>query len=140
MQNFRVKALGWDNKLTYQTSTNESVLSLPKFAVYSNLYLKFTVSRVMHVQLGTDFNYYTQYYAPAYNPATMAFHTQNEIKCGDFIWMNAYANVKLSKTRFFVMFSHVNQGLFGGNNYFSMPHYPLNGRKFQMGISVDFAN
>ena len=139
-QNFRFKVLGWDNKLTYQTSTNESVLSLPKFAVYSNLYLKFKISGVLNVQLGVDCNYYTQYYAPAYNPATMVFHTQNEIKCGDFVWMNAYANMKLSKARFFVMFSHVNQGLFGGNNYFSVPHYPLNGRKFQFGVSVDFKN
>lgn len=139
-QNLAFKALHWDNKLSYQTSTEESVISLPKFAVYSNLYLKFKVAGVMNVQLGVDGNYYTNYYAPGYNPATMVFHTQNEIKCGNFLWMNAYANVKLKKTRFFVLFSHVNQGLFGGNNYFSMPHYPLNGRKFQFGISVDFAN
>ena len=139
-QNFTFKALHWDNKLTYQTSTEESVLSLPKFSIYSNLYLKFKVAGVMNVQLGVDGNYYTNYYAPAYNPATMTFHTQNEVKCGNFLWMNAYANVKLKKTRFFVLFSHVNQGLFGGNNYFSMPHYPLNGRKFQFGVSVDFAN
>ncbi|WP_409448333.1 putative porin [Escherichia coli] len=26
------------------------------------------------------------------------------------------------------------------NNYFSMPHYPLNPRKFQIGLSIDFAN
>lgn len=139
-QNLRFKALNWDNKLTYQTSSKESVLSLPKFAVYSNLYLKFLVAKVMHVQLGVDANYYTKYYAPGYKPATMAFHTQNEVKCGNFLWMNAYVNVKLKKTRFFLMFSHVNQGLFGGKEYFSLPHYPLNPRKFQMGLSVDFAN
>ena len=139
-QNLRFKALNWENKLTYQTSSEESVLSLPKFAVYSNLYLNFLVAGVMHVQLGVDCNYYTSYYAPSYSPAIMAFHTQNEVKCGNFAWMNAYANVKLKKARFFLMFSHVNQGLFGGNNYFSMPHYPLNPRKFQMGVSVDFAN
>lgn len=139
-QNLRFKALNWDNKLTYQTSSKESVLSLPKFAVYSNLYLKFLVAKVMHVQLGVDANYYTKYYAPGYMPATMAFHTQNEVKCGNFLWMNAYVNVKLKKTRFFLMFSHVNQGLFGGKEYFSLPHYPLNPRKFQMGLSVDFAN
>ncbi len=139
-QNLRYRALNWENKLTYQTSSEESILSLPKFAVYSNLYLKFKVAGVMHVQFGVDCNYYTSYYAPGYNPATMAFHTQNEVKCGNFAWLNAYANVKLKKTRFFLLFSHVNQGLFGGNNYFSMPHYPLNPRKFQMGLSVDFSN
>ena len=139
-QNLRYRALNWENKLTYQTSTEKSILPLPDLAVYSNLYLKFRVAGVMHVQMGVDCNYYTSYYAPGYCPATMAFHTQNEVKCGDFIWMNAYANVKLKKTRFFLLFSHVNNGLFGGNNYFSMPHYPLNPGKFQMGLSVDFAN
>ncbi len=139
-QNLRFRALNWDNQLTYQTSTEEGVLPLPKFAVYSNLYLKFLVAGVMHVQLGVDCNYYTDYYAPSYNPATMTFHTQNEMKCGNFAFMNAYANVKLKQTRFFVMFSHVNQGMFGGENYFSIPHYPLNPRKFQFGISVNFSN
>ena len=50
------------------------------------------------------------------------------------------ANMKLKKTRFFVMFSHFNQGMFGGDNYFSSPHYPLNPRRLQMGLSVDFTN
>ena len=53
--------------------------------------------------------------------------------------MNAYANMKLKKTRFFVMMSHVNESFLGGD-YFAIPHYPLNGMKFQMGLSVDFAN
>ena len=139
-QNLHFKALNWDNKLAYQTSSNEGVLSLPKFSVYSNLYLKFKIAKVMHVQFGVDANYYTRYYAPGYTPAMMSFHTQNEVECGNFLWMNAYANVKLKKTRFFLMFSHVNQGLFGGKDTFSLPHYPLNPRKFQMGVSVDFAN
>ena len=54
--------------------------------------------------------------------------------------LEVYMNFKLSKTRFYVMFSHVNQGLFGGDNWFSMPGYPLNPRRFQLGLSIDFAN
>ena len=54
--------------------------------------------------------------------------------------MNAYANFKLSRARFFVLYSHFNQGLFGSNDYFSLPHYPLNPRRFQMGVVVDFVN
>ena len=37
------------------------------------------------------------------------------------------------------MMSHVNQGL-TGSNYFSMTHYPMNPRRFQLGLSIDFAN
>lgn len=137
-QNFKFGIFNWNNSLTYQTSTNESILPLPKFAIYSNMFLQFTIARVLNVQFGVDCNYYTKYHAPAYNPATMTFHTQQEVECGNFPFMNVYANMKLKKTRFFVMMSHFNESFMGGN--FAIPHYPLNGMKFQMGLSVDFAN
>jgi hypothetical protein len=53
---------------------------------------------------------------------------------------NVYANMKLSKVRFYVLYSHFNQGLFGGKNYFSLAHYPLNPHRFMLGLSIDFAN
>lgn len=130
----------WDNDITYQTSSSEDVLPLPKFSIYSNLYLKFKVARVLDVQVGVDCNYYTKYYAPNYCPATMAFYNQKEIECGNFAFADVYANFKLKKARFYVMYSHANKGLIGGNDYFSIPHYPLNPGRFQIGISVDFVN
>ena len=139
-QNLHWRALHWDNTIIYQTSTDEAVIPLPKLAIYSNLYLFFRVAKVLKVQLGVDCDYYTKYKAPAYQPATMAFCNQREIDCGNYPLMTAYVNMKLSRARFFVLFSHVNQGLIGDNNYFSMPHYPLNPRRFQMGVIVDFAN
>lgn len=138
-QNFKVGILNWDNKLTYQTSSDETVLPLPKFAIYSNLYLLFKVAKVLDVQFGIDCDYYTKYKSVAYQPATMSFYNQNEMEIGNYPFMNAYINMKLSKARFYVLMSHVNQGWFD-NNYFSMPHYPLNPRKFQIGVSVDLAN
>ena len=137
----RIKAgiFHWDNRITYQTSSDENVLPLPKLAVYSNLYLKFKIA-TLYVQLGVDCDYYTKYYAPNYQPATASFANQHEVEIGNYPFMNANANMKLSKTRFYVMFSHFNQGMFGGNNYFSLPNYPLNPRRFQIGLSIDFAN
>ena len=138
-QNFKLGVLHIDNKLTYQTSTDETVIPLPKFSIYSNLYILFKVCGVLDVQLGVDCDYYTKYKSIAYQPATMSFYNQRDIEVGNYPFMNAYANMKLDKTRFYVMFSHVNQGM-TGNNYFVLPHYPLNPRKFQIGVSVDFAN
>lgn len=139
-QDFRFRALNWRNTVIYQKSSDESVLPLPQLAIYSNLYLQFKLAKVLDVQLGVDMDYYTKYYAPAYQPSTMTFYNQHEIKCGNYPMMNAYVNMKLSRARFFVLFSHVNQGKLGGNNYFSSPHYPLNPRRFLMGVSVDFLN
>lgn len=138
-QDFQYKALNWRNRITYQTTTNQAVLPAPKLAIYSNLYLQFRVVKVLDVQFGIDCDYYTKYYAPNYQPATMTFSNQQELKVGNYPFMNLYVNMKLSRARFYVMMSHINQGLMG-KRYFALPHYPMNPRRFQMGISVDFAN
>ena len=138
-QNFSVGILNWNNRLTFQTSSDENVLPLPKFAVYSNLFIRFRVAKVLHVDFGVDCSYYTKYYAPGFQPATNTFYNQREVKVGNYPFMNLYANFKLKRARFYVMMSHINQGM-TGKEYFAMPHYPMNPRRFQMGVSVDFAN
>ena len=139
-QGLHFKAFNWENSVTLQTSSNEQVLPLPKFAIYSNLYATFTIARVLHVQMGVDGNYYTKYYAPVYNPATMTFHSQQEMECGNFAIMNLYANFKMKQARFFVAWTHFNQKLHSGDAYFAMPHYPLNPARLQVGVSVNFVN
>ncbi len=138
-QNLSFGHFHWENRVTYQTSSNEAVISLPTLAVYSNIYI-LTHIATLKLQVGIDCDYYTRYYAPSYQPATVAFTSQNEIKTGNYPFCNIYANMKLGKTRFYVMYSHFNQGLFGGDGYFSMPYYPLNPGRLQIGLSVDFAN
>lgn len=129
----------WNNRVTYQTSSNSSVLPLPQLVVYSNMFLNFKAFKVLELQIGVDCDYYTRYYAPAYQPATMSFHLQKERKLGNFAFCNAYLTARLYKVRFYVLLSHWNQGLFS-KDYFSALHYPLNPRKLQLGLSIDFAN
>lgn len=138
-QNFTFGHFHWDNRITYQTSSDDAVIPLPALSVYSNLYLLTRIA-TLKLQVGVDCDYYTRYYAPSYQPATMAFTNQREMKIGNYPFCNVYANMRLGKTRFFVMYSHFNCGLFGGARYFSMPYYPLNPGRFQLGLSVDFAN
>ena len=139
-QGLHFKAFNWENSVTLQTSSNEQVLPLPKFAVYSNLYARFIISRVLHVQMGVDGNYYTKYYAPVYNPETMTFCSQQEQECGNFAIMNLYANFKMKQARFFVAWTHFNQKIQSGTAYFATPHYPLNPARLQLGVSVNFVN
>ena len=138
-QNFRVGILHWDNSITYQATSDDNVIPLPSLAVYSNLYILCRIA-TLHLQLGVDCDYYTRYYGLAYQPATATFATSREMKVGNYPFCNVYANMKLGKVCFYVLLSHANQGLFGGSNYFSMPYYPLNPRRFQIGLSIDFAN
>lgn len=131
----------WNNTVTYQVSSNQDVIPLPALSLYSNMFLGFTAFKVLHMQIGIDCNYYTRYKGYDYQPATMSFHVQGEnpVEVGNFALANAYITAKLHKVRFFVLWSHVNQGLFG-NNYFSLPHYPIDPRQLRFGLSIDFAN
>ena len=137
-QNLHFGIFNWDNRVTYQKSSRPEFLPLPELTVYSNLYLLFRIA-TLKVQFGVDCDYYTRFYAPLYQPATMSFHVQDIKKVGNYPFMNLYLNMKLGKARFYVMMSHINQGWMS-KEYFSMPGYPLNPRRFQLGISVDFAN
>lgn len=139
-QNIKAGIFHLDLAGTYQFSSNKKILSLPEFSLYGNLYLLFPIVKVMHIQVGVDCNWYSAFHAPAYQPALLTQHNQDEILIGNYPFMNAYVNVKLKKARFYVMYSHMNQGWLGGNNYFSIPHYPLDPAILQLGVSVDFAN
>lgn len=137
-QNFKFGVFHWDNLVTYQTSSRQDVIPMPQLALNTNMYVIFRIA-TLHVQLGLDCDYFTRYKGVDFQPATMSFYNQNTVDIGNYPFINAYLNFKLSKTRFYLMMSHVNQGL-TGTNYFSMPHYPMNPRRFQLGLSIDFAN
>lgn len=137
-QNFKFGPLHWDNIVTYQTSSQDAVIPLPKLAINTNLYVVFRVA-TLFVQFGVNCDYFTKYKAVNFQPETMTFYNQRSVDVGNYPFINAYLNFKLSKTRFYVMMSHVNQGM-TGENYFSMPHYPMNPRRLQLGLSIDFAN
>ena len=137
-QNFHFGPFHWQNRLTWQKSSEESVIPLPQLVVSTNPYLEFKIA-TLFVQFGVYGTYYTKYKSVDFQPATMSFYNQNTTDIGNYPMIDAYLNFKLSKVRFYLMMSHVNQGM-TGTDWFSMPHYPINPRKFQLGLSIDFAN
>jgi hypothetical protein len=139
-QDFKYKALGWENELVYQISSNNDVLPLPQLSAYTNLYVAFKLVKVLSVQLGADMYYHTSYHAPYYEPATQQFRKQDEIKIGNYPLINAYANFHLKQARFFISAYNLGSILIDNPAYFSMPHYPLNPMVIKMGISVMFNN
>lgn len=142
-QNFRLGILNWENQFTYQHSSKESVLPVPAFNAYTNLYIKFKVVKVLNVDLGADMRYFTSYEAPDYSPYmgqyTVQGNGENNVKIGNYPIVNVYANVHIKHTRFFVMMSHINAGQ-GDKNDFFAPHYPMNERVFRIGVSWNFFN
>lgn len=141
-QNLRMGILHWNNRLTYQKSGNQFVLAVPSFNVYSNLFIRFKIARVLQCDFGGDLRWFTKYYASEYIPGLSTFGVQeteaSRTKVGGYPLVNVYANFLLKHTRFFVMMSHVNCS--SGGDYFFTPHYPLNGRIFRFGLSWNFFN
>jgi hypothetical protein len=136
-KDFNFKNLHFRTRLLWQKPSNEEVLHLPDFSAFVSTYFKFVVSKVLFTQIGFDVRYNTAYYADAYNPATGLFYLQNEKKLGDFPYIDAHANLRLKRTRFF--FKMMNVGTeFINKEYYTTPGYPMNRMTFRMGVAWAF--
>lgn len=138
-KNFAFRAWHWDNEATFQQSSNQAVLPLPTFTIYSNMYILTKISNVLTMQLGADCRYYTKYHAMGYQPALGQYYVQDKIEIGGYPHVNLYANMHLKQARFFVMYSNAGAGLLG-KDYFLAPHYAMNPTVLRLGISVNFFN
>lgn len=140
-QDFTFGPLNWENRVTYQKSSNTDILPVPDLNIYTNLYLKFKIAHVLSVDLGADLRYFTKYkaldYCSALGQFTVQDNGENNIEVGNYPYINVYANMHLKHTRFFIMMSHVNAS---SGDYFLTPHYPMNGRILRFGVSWNFFN
>lgn len=140
-QDFRLGIFHLDNEVTWQKTSNETVLPLPQLSLYHNFYILAKLAKkVLTVQLGADVRYFTKYNAPAYAPGVQQFHlqpTDDLVEIGGYPIVNVYANLHLKRTRIFAMMYHVNAGM-GSANSFLVPHYPINPRLFKIGVSWNF--
>ncbi|MEG1579655.1 MAG: putative porin [Bacteroidaceae bacterium] len=141
-QNLNLGLLHWENEIAYQSTSSKSALPLPSLSLYSNLYLKFRIAKVLDVEFGGDVRYFSEYYAPTYSPTIGQFCTQadeTKIKIGNYPIVNVYANFHMKDCRFYVMGSHINYSKEGGNSFLA-PHYAINPMVIRFGISWTFDN
>ncbi len=141
-QDFKFGILNINTEVTYQHSSNEDILPLPDLNLYANVFIKFKIAKVLNTELGADVKYFTEYYAPDYSPALGQFVLQNpgeKVKIGNYPFTSVYANFLLKQTRFYVKYSHVNEGT-GKMNYFLAPHYPVAPAVLWFGLSWNFYN
>lgn len=132
------------NRLLAQSTSHTGIIPLPLLTVKSSLHLyhefrfKATGGR-LETSIGAEVLWHSPYYAPSYMPATMIFHTQDHTRAGNYPYLNVFLNLKLKRTRGFIAFDHVNQGL-SGYDYFMVPGYPQPVRTFRYGIAWTFYN
>jgi hypothetical protein len=130
------------NDILIQQSSNKTILDLPFLTVRSaaffehNIHFKITNGYLLF-QLGAEVLYNTTYHGYSYMPATGRFYRQNLEMTGNYPYVNTFLNLKLKRTRIFIMFDHVNSGM-SGYNYFMVPSNPMNIRMFKYGLAWTF--
>ncbi len=142
-QKLSLGPLNWDNIITYQSSSSQEVLPLPKLNVFTNLYLKFMVAHVLLVELGGCGTWFSKYYAPDYCPMMGNYAIQQNdearVELGNFPFVDVYANLHLKHARFFLMMANVTGESFDRRSFLT-PHYPMNNSVLHFGVSWNFFN
>jgi len=130
------------NDLLFQKSSNAEILDLPLVTLRSAGYFehmfrfKSTNGR-LYTQLGAEVTYNTLYHPYSYMPSTGMFYRQDQASTGNYPFINLFFNLKIQRTRLFIMLDHINYG-FMGNNYDMVPSYLMNIRMFRYGLAWTF--
>jgi hypothetical protein len=128
--------------LLVQKSSNSEILDLPLVTTrttgfFEHLFNFKKTNGQLNTQIGAEVMYHTLYHPYSYMPATGRFYRQDQVQTGNYPFINVFLNIKLKRTRIFVMLDHVNSG-FMGYNYYMIPTYPMNIRMFRYGIAWTF--
>ncbi len=138
-KDFTIKGLHLNHRVLVQLTSDREVVPLPLVSAFLSYYYEFWVKRdVLRIQIGLDGRFNTSYYATSYNPALSVFYNQNEVKVGNYPYIDAFVSAKWKRMRILIKYQHLNQGLFGNGEYFSVAKYPLNPGMFKIGLSWAF--
>ncbi len=134
-------SFGINLRAVYQKTSMSSVIHLPRFTGKLDMFFKRWIFQgAAHLQTGFQLSYFTKYYADAYMPELRAFYLQNKTKIGDFLYVDAYATMKIKSFRFFLQGKNLLGFLSGQKHYYNSPGYPGFDGGFYLGISWKLYN
>lgn len=136
-KNFELGRFTWSNKVVWQGLSDDAVLSLPVWSIYTGAYYAHYLFKVMQIQIGAEMYYHSRFYADKYEPSTSSFYLQRKLKTGAYPLINLYANAKLKRTTAFAQLYHANSVVKMGE-FFSAVNYPFDQMVFRFGFSWTF--
>ena len=129
------KHLGLKAQYNYQTSSYQTIVSMPNHVVNSAIYYQGNLFKhALQLQIGFNVQYYNAFNGMAYMPATNMYYVQTHSSVGNYPFVDFFLNARIKPVRFFIKIDHVNQG-FSGNQYYLTPGYLQNDRAFKIGIN-----
>ena len=117
-----------------QTTNNNDIVHIPTF--HGKIKLAYNINLVKNISMmqpSITINYFTEYYADAYMPATRTFYLQNEVKVGNFPFIDLCVTFKVKEANIFVQYTNM-YSLIGDNRYITTPHYPMRDSRFCFGV------
>lgn len=130
--------LGVALSCTYQATSNEALVRLPKNSASAKLYYTGNLFKNnLQLQLGSQIEMYQDFYAYDYMPATQAFYLQNSFKTEAYPFVDVFLNARIRPVSFFLKMENVLAGL-AGNNYAFVRGYYQPPRAFRFGLTWIF--
>jgi hypothetical protein len=124
----------FNNTIQYQKVATPGIIRLPEYYTMHQLYYEGRLfKKALWLQAGVQARYVSAFRANAYMPATNQFYLQNEQEYGNYVFVDVFINAQIDRFRFFLLGSHLNQGL-SGANYMLAPNYPMPDRSLKAGL------
>lgn len=121
--------------VSLQTTNNTDIIHLPTFQGKIKLAYNITlVKNISLMQPSIAINYFTKYYADAYMPALRIFYLQDEVKVGNYPYIDLCLTFKIKRANIFVQYTNM-YSLTKYNEYFTTPHYPMRDSRFCLGVN-----
>lgn len=139
--NLNLKYNKWHLNNTFDFVADKSIaVNLPTINFHSSLFFEsYAFNNALFSQIGIDLFYNSAYRADGFMPELQQFYTQEDIKIGNYPFIDFFVSGRIKTVKFFLKLENIGAGIIG-NNYFSATHYPLPIRMFRLGISWSFYN
>ena len=141
----------WYNKLTinlnwnrfhttqtmeYQYADNNSILRFPEFNYNTSLWFESNLfGDNLNTRIGADMNYFTSYYANAYNPALAKFYLQDNQLIGDVPLISVFLKLKVHNMSITMRYRNITTLISDNTDiYYLIPNYPNYPASFQLSV------
>tara|TARA_Y100000813_G_scaffold54241_1_gene37972 strand:- start:4997 stop:6559 length:1563 start_codon:yes stop_codon:yes gene_type:complete len=133
---FNWRKINYKHTLEYNFTDNTNIIRFPKLNYSSSFWLESNLfGDNLNTRFGVDLNYFSSYYAMAYNPALAKYYLQNSQMIGDIPLVSPYLSLKVNEMLISMKYRNI-ISLFNSNSneYYLVPNYPYYPRIFQLSL------
>lgn len=130
-----IKRFEFSGFSSLQLTKADSPIRLPLFMTRIKLaYSQPIFRKAATLQPSITIQYFTKYYADAYMPALRVFYQQNEVKIGNYPFLDLALSIKVKRANIFIEYSNMIM-LTPYRESFTTPHYPYRDGRFFFGVN-----